>query len=362
MEDYYKKLADLVGDIKLFSSELFLFVIRKLHLSFWRFEKGKGFIVEALYRQRGKFARRFVHTGMAALAGLGMIIAPIVAKEFPGRSVNPWEVNTQPVVLSAFAENTQMQTVVSDARDKIIEYKVQSGDTLSKVADKFGVSIETIRWQNSLAKDSIKEGQVLEILPITGVSHKVKKGDTVYSIAKLYDTSPQAVVDFPFNTFSNDETFALAIGQVMIVPDGVMPKEQPQVRIRQITPNAGTVVASGNFVWPTAGTITQRFVWYHKGVDIANSGGPDILAADSGTVITSGWSTVGYGNYVVIDHGNGDRTLYGHMQTLYVAVGQTVNRGDRIGKMGSTGRSTGTHLHFEVISRGVYLNPLNVLK
>ena len=247
MEDYYKKLADLVGDIKLFSSELFLFVIRKLHLSFWRFEKGKGFIVEALYRQRGKFARRFVHTGMAALAGLGMIIAPIVAKEFPGRSVNPWEVNTQPVVLSAFAENTQMQTVVSDARDKIIEYKVQSGDTLSKVADKFGVSIETIRWQNSLAKDSIKEGQVLEILPITGVSHKVKKGDTVYSIAKLYDTSPQAVVDFPFNTFSNDETFALAIGQVMIVPDGVMPKEQPQVRIRQITPNAGTVVASGNF-------------------------------------------------------------------------------------------------------------------
>ena len=362
MEDYYKKLADLVGDIKLFSSELFLFVIRKLHLSFWRFEKGKGFIVEALYRQRGKFARRFVHTGMAALAGLGMIIAPIVAKEFPGRSVNPWEVNTQPVVLSAFAENTQMQTVVSDARDKIIEYKVQSGDTLSKVADKFGVSIETIRWQNSLAKDSIKEGQVLEILPITGVSHKVKKGDTVYSIAKLYDTSPQAVVDFPFNTFSNDETFALAIGQVMIVPDGVMPKEQPQVRIRQITPNAGTVVASGNFVWPTAGTITQRFVWYHKGVDIANSGGPDILAADSGTVITSGWSTVGYGNYVVIDHGNGDRTLYGHMQTLYVAAGQTVNRGDRIGKMGSTGRSTGTHLHFEVISRGVYLNPLNVLK
>ncbi|MEK7061236.1 MAG: M23 family metallopeptidase [Patescibacteria group bacterium] len=362
MEDYYKKLADLVGDIKLFSSELFLFVIRKLHLSFWRFEKGKGFIVEALYRQRGKFARRFVHTGMAALAGLGIIIAPVIAKEFPGRSVSPWEVNIQPVVLSAFAENTQMQTVVSDARDKIIEYKVQSGDTLSKVADKFGVSIETIRWQNSLAKDSIKEGQVLEILPITGVSHKVKKGDTVYSIAKLYDTSPQAVVDFPFNTFSNDETFALAIGQVMIVPDGVMPKEQPQVRIRQITPNAGTVVASGNFVWPTAGTITQRFVWYHKGVDIANSGGPDILAADSGTVITSGWSTVGYGNYVVIDHGNGDRTLYGHMQTLYVAAGQTVNRGDRIGKMGSTGRSTGTHLHFEVISRGVYLNPLNVLK
>jgi len=362
VEDYYKKITDLVDDIKLFFSELFIFIVRKLHLSFWRFEKGKGFMVEALYRQRGKFARRFVHTGMATLAGLGMIIAPVVAKEFPGRSINLWEVNTQPVVLSAFAENTDMQTVISDVRDKIIEYKVQSGDTLSKVADKFGVSLETIRWQNSLTRDSIKEGQILEILPVTGVSRKVKKGDTVYSIAKLYDASAQAVVDFPFNTFTNDETFELAIGQVIIVPDGVMPKAQPAARIRQITPNAGTVVASGNFVWPTSGTITQRFVWYHKGIDIANSGVPDVLAADSGTVVTSSWSAVGYGNYVVMDHGNGYRTLYGHMQTLYVAAGQTVNRGDRIGKMGSTGRSTGSHLHFEVISRGVYLNPLNVLK
>ncbi len=362
MEDYYSKLSDLASDAKLFSSELLIFIIRKLHLSFWRFEKGKGFMVEALYRQRGKFARRFVHTGMATLAGLGMIIAPIVAKEFPGRSVNPWEANTQPVVLSAFAENEEMRTVISDVRDKIIEYKVQSGDALSNVAEKFGVSIETIRWQNSLTRDSIKEGQILEILPVTGVSHKVKKGDTVYSIAKLYDISPQAVVDFPFNTFTNDETFELAIGQVIIVPDGVMPKAQPATRIRQITPNAGTVVASGNFVWPTSGTITQRFVWYHKGIDIANSGVPDVLAADSGTVVTAGWSNVGYGNYVLIDHGNGYRTLYGHMQVIYVVAGQTVTRGARIGKMGSTGRSTGSHTHFEVVLNGVYINPLNVLR
>lgn len=349
-------------DIKLFFSELFLFMVKKLHLSFWRFEKGKGFMVEALYRQRGKFARRFVHTGMAAVAGLGMIIAPILAKEFPGRSINPWEVNTQPIVFSVFAQNQEMQTATSDVRDKIIEYKVQSGDTLSKVADKFGVSTDTIRWQNNLSKDAIKEGQILKILPVTGVSHMVKKGDTVYSIAKLYDASPQALVDFPFNTFANDETFALAIGQVIIVPDGVMPKAQPVARIRQITPNAGTVVASGNFVWPTSGTITQRFAWYHKGLDIANPGMPDVLAADAGTVITSGWSNVGYGNYVIIDHGNGYKTLYGHMQALYVVAGQTVARGSRIGKMGSTGRSTGPHTHVEVILNGVHIDPLTVLK
>lgn len=362
MEDYYNKLGEILSDIKLFSSELLVFIIRKLHLSFWRFEKGKGFMVEALYRQRGKFARRFIHTGMATLAGLGIIIAPLIAKEFPGRSVNPWEVNTQPVVLSAFAENAEMQTVISDVRDKIVEYKVQSGDTLSSVAAKFGVSVETIRWQNSLTKDSIKEGQILQILPVTGVSHTVKKGDTVYSIAKLYDASSQAIVDFPFNTFTNDETFELAIGQVIIVPDGVMPKAQAPARIRQITPDAGTVVASGQFVWPTGGTITQYFSWFHKALDIANSSQPDVLAADSGKVITAGWSSVGYGNHVVIDHGNGYRTLYGHMQTIYVVAGQTVGRGGRIGKMGSTGRSTGSHTHFEVILNGVYINPLTVLR
>ena len=362
MEDYYKRIIDIWEDLKTFYSELLVFIVRKLHLSFWRFEKGKGFVVEALYKQRGKFARRFVHTGMATLAAIGIIIAPSIAKEFPGRSVNPWDVNTQPMVLSAFAENTETGTVISDVRDKIIEYKVQSGDTVSSIADKFGISADTIRWQNSLTKDTVKVGQSLEILPVTGISHKVKKGDTVYSIAKLYDTSPQAVVDFPFNAFSNDETFELAIGQTIIVPDGVMPKAQVPTRIRQITPNAGTVVASGSFVWPTSGTITQRFVWYHPGLDIANSGGPDILAADSGTIIAAGWDPSGYGNKVIIDHGNGYRTLYGHMQTIYVVVGQTVSRGNRIGRMGSTGRSTGPHLHFEVYLNGVRFNPLNILK
>jgi len=350
-------------DIKLFFSELLIFTIRKLHLSFWRFEKGKGIFVEALYRQRGKLARRLMHTGMAALAGVAMIIAPSLAREFPGRSVNPWDVSAPAAVLSASTDEPEMQTFVSDkVRDKIIEYQVQSGDTVSSIADKFGVSVNTIRWQNNITKDQIKVGGTIEILPVTGISHKVQKGDTVYSIAKRYDTSPQALVDFPYNTFTNDETFELAIGQIIVVPDGIKPAEKAAPRTRRLTPDAGTVVASGNFVWPTAGSITQYFSWYHPAIDIANSSQPDILAADSGTVVISGWSAIGYGNHVVIDHGNGYRTLYAHLQAVYVAVGQSVNRGGRIGKMGSTGRSTGPHLHFEVIQRGVYLNPLNILK
>lgn len=365
MEESYEKFFAFFDDVKAFFSELGAYLIKNLHLSFLRFEEGKGIFVTALYRQRGKYARRLIHTGMAALAALGIMIAPAVAQEFPGRSVNPWEVPSTTAVLSASTSDPETTTLVSDkVRDKIIEYTVQEGDTVAGIAEKFGVSEDTIRWQNDISRDRIKVGQTLEILPVTGISHKVQKGDTVYSIAKRYDTSPQWIVDFPYNTFTNDETFELAIGQIIVVPDGVRPSAIPTgPRIRQITPDAGTVVASGTFVWPVGGTITQRFVWYHKGIDIANKAAPNVLAADSGKVIVAGWPDgYGYGNRVIIDHGNGFRTLYAHLSQIYVVAGQTVVRGAAIGKMGSTGRSTGIHLHFEVIQNGVYLNPLNVLR
>jgi len=368
MEEYYQQLQDLGNEIKFFVSELTAYLINNFHLSFLKMEERKGVVVSALYRQRGKLSRRLMHTGMAALAAVGMLIAPVIAQEFPGRNINPWETPSASAVLSATTEDPETETLVSDkVRDKIIQYTVVLGDTVSSIANKFGVSEDTIRWQNGLiSKDQIKVGQVLEILPVTGISHKVQKGDTVYSIAKKYDTSAQAVVDFPYNTFVNDETFELAIGQVVTVPDGVKPAEilwSPIARVRQITPDAGTVVASGAFVWPAGGTISQRFVWYHKGIDIANKAAPNVLAADAGTIILAGWPDGnGYGNRVIIDHGNGYRTLYAHLNQIYVVTGQTVNRGAAIGKMGSSGRSTGVHLHFEVLQNGVYLNPLNILR
>ena len=368
MEDNYLQLLKFFSEIKLFLTELKKYLVKNLHVSFIKFESGKSTFAQALYRQRGKLARRFIHSGMAGITALGIMIAPILAKEFPGRSVNPWEIPSSTEVLSATTEDPNMMTTVSEkVRDQIIEYKVVQGDTVSTIAEKFGVSEDTIRWQNDLqSKSAIKVGQVLEILPVTGVYHKVAKGETVYSIAKKYDTSPQGMVDFPYNTFTDDETFALAVGQMVVVPDGVKPNEipwSPVARVKQITPDAGTVVASGIFVWPTAGTISQRYVWYHKGVDIANHSSPDVLAADAGTVVLAGWpDNYGYGNRVIIDHGNGYRTLYGHLSRIYVISGQTVARGAAIGKMGSSGRSTGIHLHFEVIKSGVYLNPLNVLR
>jgi len=305
---------------------------------------------------------------MAAISALSVILAPVLTEEFPGKVRDPWKLPTVSTVLSASVEN-ETATLVSDKpRDKIVKYTVEEGDTLSSVAEKFGISVETIVWQNKLPSDKviIKPGQILEILPVSGVSHQVQKGDTIYSIAKTYNAEPQAIVDFPFNTFVNDETFTLAVGQTIIVPDGIPPKQTPSTPsafVKRLTPDAGTVAASGIFIWPASGAISQYFSWYHNGIDIANAGAPNILAADSGTVITAGWpDNIGYGNRVIIDHGNGYKTLYAHLSQIYVVAGQRVRRGDSIGKMGSTGRSTGTHLHFTVIRDGIAVNPLSLLK
>lgn len=365
MQKRFKKSKQLLADFKRFCMELLVFVYSFVHFRFSQAEQVKNIFAKNLYRQRGKLARRLMHSGMAGITAFGAMIAPIIVDELPD-ATDPWSLPIAPSVLSASTYNPSTDFSDEGVRDKIIKYTVAEGDTVSTIAEKFNISTDTIRWQNDLpSKDSIKVGQELEILPITGVSHKVVKGDTVYSIAKKYDVDPQEIVNFPFNTFMNDETFELAIGQQVIVPNGIRKSEvlwSPVARVKQTTPDAGTVVASGQFVWPTSGTITQNFAWYHKGLDIANRAAPTVLAADSGTVITSGWTNVGYGYHVIIDHGNGYRTLYAHMQKLYVVVGQTVARGNAIGQMGSTGRSTGTHLHFEVSKNGVHLNPLSVLR
>lgn len=357
-------MKTLLQDFLLFLSLFLSYLIKWARRIFFNFEGVKGIFVVLLYRQRGRLARPFLHSGMGAITVASILLAPVVAQELPGvlgKDDDPWQ--AAPSVLSSQTENPQTATIVSDkVRSSITEHVVKPGDTVSSIAETYGISADTIRWQNGLKKDKLAEGQVIRILPVTGIAHKVVPGDTIYSIAKKYTAEPQAIVDFPFNTFTNDETFALAVGQIVIVPDGVPPKEAPAAIARRRTPDAGTVVASGVFVWPTSGEISQRFVWYHKGVDIANRAAPDVLAADSGTVAFAGCSSGGYGCHVILDHGNGYKTLYGHFSQIYVGENQRVARGNPIGKMGSTGRSTGMHLHFEIIQNGVYLNPLDILK
>jgi murein DD-endopeptidase MepM/ murein hydrolase activator NlpD len=343
------------------------FVFIRMYRGFSKFEKLKGVVAHVLYRQRGRFARPFVHSAMGGLVAMGITLAPVLASSFPGveKSLGEEVVFANQVLL---IQSDDTSTQISDkVRDKIVEYEVKTGDTVSAVSEKFGISKDTIRWENNLASvNAIKPGQTLKILPVTGVKHKVTRGETIYSVAKKYSANPQAIVDFPFNSFADNETFALAVGQDLIVPDGEKPNEvlwSPSRYVAAVTPNAGAVSATGSFAWPIGGKITQRFAWYHRGVDVATALGTPILAADSGTVVTAGWpDNSGYGNRVVIDHGNGYRTLYAHMSKVNVVAGQTVKRGDVIGLEGSTGRSTGPHLHFEIRKNGVFVNPLEFLK
>lgn len=347
---------------------LFNYFRTKLRRLFYFFENIKSWLAGSLYRQRGKYTQPFLQSGLVLLVVVGIILGPTLLSEtFPGlTNSDPWrETIASSVGISAFEDNTA--TLKSKKLpSEIQEYTVQAGETISSIADKFGVSVDTIRWENNL-KDikTIQEGKVLRILPVTGVNHKVKSGDTVYTIAKRYQVDPQVIVDWPYNSFANDETFALTVGQSLMIPDGIMPDEkvvEPRRYYAQI-PSAGIVPGTGQFAWPANGVISQYFSWYHKAIDIANASGPDVLASDTGTVTLAGWvAPVAYGNHIMVDHGNGYVTLYAHLAKIYVTPGQRVSRGQAIGKMGSTGRSTGTHLHFEIRQGGALQNPLAFLK
>ena len=359
-----KPIKAFFWELQAYSKFLYRYFPKRFLEFLEEFEAGKGVVVEGLVTKRGKYTRPFLHTGMTGLFLIGLILTPVLTKAVVGQ-----EQEAAPgAILGLSVDEINTTTSVSvKPRDGVVTYIVQSGDTVSSIASKFDVSIDTIRWQNDLASiNAIKPGDKLEIPPVTGMVHQVKRGETIYSIAKRYDIDPQQIVNWPFNTYADDEAFALAVGQTLVVPEGVKPAEQlwdPSRYVAQKTPDAGVVSATGQFAWPTSGQISQNFAWFHPAVDISNKATPAILAADSGRVVVAGWpDNFGYGNRVVIDHGNGFTTLYAHMASISVAVGQSVNRGDVIGVMGSTGRSTGPHLHFEIRANGATVNPLGYLK
>jgi murein DD-endopeptidase MepM/ murein hydrolase activator NlpD len=248
-------------------------------------------------------------------------------------------------------------------RIDFITHTVKSGDTLYGIAQKYKLNAETIMFANGLETnpDLLRLGQKLTILPVNGILHTVKKGDTLEKIAKTYKVNTTSIVSHPLNHMDPRNPI-IAVGQNLLVPGGykALPIQQAQVVYRGPVPS-GASRGSGRFVWPTAGYVTQGFMRYHPAVDIARATGTPVKAADSGYVVAAGWSNDGYGNNIVIDHGNGYQTLYGHLSKIFVKVGDSVARGSQIGQMGSTGRSTGPHLHFEIRRNGVRLNPISFL-
>lgn len=373
-------MNSLADDLRALLSALIWYSKRKLTILAHRFEKFKNFSVDVLMYRRGSRQKLVWHASMVGLALIGILSSgffggtTLVSSNYPGiGGPDPrFAESFEPFPNGPILEDIQdTRTHISvKPRSEIIEYQVKSGDTISSVAREHGISVDTIKWANNLSDvDTIKPGDVLKILPETGVSHVVKSGDTLESVAKKYQAEPQAILVFPFNDVPDD--FSLRAGQTLIIPDGqppevkAPPKAKPQPRYLAEGPASPTFVAPGgaNFIWPTSGGLTQYFAWYHQGIDVANRNAPGISAADGGTVIMAGWpDNSGYGNRVVIDHGNGYRSLYAHLSNVYVSTGQLVSRGQVIGKMGSTGRSTGIHLHFEIQFKGASLNPLSILK
>ncbi len=256
-------------------------------------------------------------------------------------------------------------TLIPDRpRDGVITYTVDIDDTVLGIAERFHLNPNTIVWANleDLSKPFVMEvGEILLIPPVDGVLHTVKEGDTVAKIAKLYKVTDEAIVSYtPNNLTSVDD--ALTVGAVLIVPDGDRTPPE-QVAAAPSAPRGGTGTSApwraAGFVWPSYGRLTQRF-WLpaHPAIDIGGPIGTPVMAADDGTVITAGWSSVGYGNMILIRHADGFVTLYAHLSRIDVSYGDSVARGQRIGAIGSTGRSTGPHLHFEVQYGGRSYNPL----
>jgi murein DD-endopeptidase MepM/ murein hydrolase activator NlpD len=238
--------------------------------------------------------------------------------------------------------------------DQISVYVVRKGDTLSEIAEMFNVSINTIRWANNLsAAESIKVGQILIILPVPGFQYTVKKGDTVKNIAKNFNADEEEILQF--NNLAANEP--LIESQKIIIPNADFTEPKQETPAAQKPKIQKVPSYSGYYLRPINGGRKTQDIHGYNGVDLADSCGAPVYASASGDVIISknyGWNG-GYGNYIVISHLNETQTLYAHLNQNMVSSGWHVAKGQIIGYMGTTGRSTGYHVHFEI--RGGARNP-----
>lgn len=291
---------------------------------------------------------------------------------------------------------TQSQTSASSlGRNGVLTYTVHEGDTVFGIAQTFGLAPETVLWTNYKSlkdnPDLLSIGQQLLIPPMNGLIVEVEMGDTVDGLARLFKVQPDAIINEPINglTSVND---LLPLGKALFIPGGerelvVWQLPEPiEVGTKSIQTARGVVSAkvynvgncgnvaipvlgTGALMYPTGSSYVSgyNFRGTHGGIDFGGKMNIPIFAADSGTVVFAGDSVnaagnfVGYGRYLVLDHGNGLRTLYAHNSSLTVSCGQQVSKGEVIALMGSTGRSTGPHSHFEVRSGNGYVNPWTLL-
>ena len=278
--------------------------------------------------------------------------------------------------------------VPSRPRMDVITYTVQTGDTVFDIAEKFGLKPETILWGNyfTLRDDphNLRPGVELNILPVNGTYHRWSEGDGLNGVAKFFGVQPEDIVEFPGNHL-NPDTLGdwsnpnIEAGTWLIIPGGTrefvtwsapeIPRSNPGSAKFLGSGACGTAVdgavGSGGFIWPSNAHFLSGFDYNpganHRGIDIDGETGDPVYAVDNGVIVYAGWNDWGYGNMIVINHGNGWQTLYAHLSALYVGCGQSVYQGTGIGAIGSTGNSTGSHLHFEMMYNAVKVNPHDYL-
>ncbi|MDR0462939.1 MAG: M23 family metallopeptidase [Pseudomonadales bacterium] len=367
------KKVTIVQDFGEYLGFLGRYTKSRIYAPFSQFESGKDVLVGALYKKRGKYSRPLMHLITIGLVFVVIIVGPFVLDQGGGHM--PIAYGSR-VLSAAGPDEISFYTIQAEAvrqfrGGQVVNHVVTEGETLASIAAMYNLYTTTIAWENDIAENAtVTEGQVLRILPVDGIRHRVARGDTIFTVARRYgldESQAQMIVDYPFNDFLNDETFALMTGQYLMVPGGVRPRPAaaaaPVATFSVVrTPDAGTVSSTGQFIWPASGGISQGFSVFHRAIDISNRSGGPILAADSGVVTHAGWDSSGYGNRVIVDHGNGYVTLYAHLSTIAVSPGQSVNQGNVLGQMGSTGRSTGIHLHFEIRTSAGLMNPMDYLR
>jgi len=279
-------------------------------------------------------------------------------------------------------------TLPSLPRSEVGKYPVVKGDTVFGIAEKFGLSPETILWGNyfTLRDDphNLKEGQELNILPVDGTYYEWQAGDGLNGVANFFGVTPEDIISYPGNNLNPDELGDYANpniepGTWLIIPGGrrefitwsapAIPRDNPSVA-SVLGPGACGQIADGPigagvFIWPSNNHFLSGFDYSpatnHPGIDIDGETGDAVYAVDNGVVVYAGWNNWGYGYMVVINHGNGWQTLYAHLSAYNVACGQNVWQTNVIGAIGSTGNSTGSHLHFEMMYNGTKVNPWNYL-
>jgi murein DD-endopeptidase MepM/ murein hydrolase activator NlpD len=234
----------------------------------------------------------------------------------------------------------------------VITYTVREGDSLWSIATRFGLDVDTLRWSNEdLVRnpDLLSVGQELTILPVKGAYHTVQEGETVETIALAYGVTPTVIMDYPLNDLQ--PPYQLEENQKLVIPGGRRELHWPTPE-----PSPGSP-----FAWPVVGEITQGYTEEHPALDLGAPYGSTVYAARAGTVTHSGWARAGYGYTVILDHGEDMQSLYSHMKGTWVTVGQKVERGQLIGETGSTGHSSGPHVHFEIRVEGQRVAPSGYL-